>query len=50
MNGVAKQFWSEVLDIRSPASDEDRGGRKSVRKGRKPARKTLTNQTRRPAA
>ena len=46
MNGVAKQFWSEVLDIRSPAPDDDRG-RKSTRKGHKPARKTLSNQARR---
>ena len=50
MNGVAKQFWSEVLDLRAPVTDDDRG-RKTARKAKKPARRTLSNQTRRrPAA
>ncbi len=51
MNGVAKQFWSEVFDLHAPAPDDDRG-RKTVRKSRKSSRKTLANQPRRsrPAA
>ncbi|HYG70708.1 MAG TPA: hypothetical protein VEC15_00275 [Actinomycetota bacterium] len=50
MNGVAKQFWSEVLDLHTPVTDDDRG-RKSARRAKKPARRTLTNQARRrPAA
>jgi hypothetical protein len=30
-NGVAKEFWSEILDVRAPA-DDDRGGRRQVRR------------------
>lgn len=30
-NGVAKEFWSEVLDIKAPA-DDDRGGRRQIRR------------------
>ena len=51
MNGVAKQFWSEVMDIRSPLPDDDRG-RKVARKGRKIQRRTVSTarRTGRPAA
>jgi hypothetical protein len=37
MNGVAREFWSEVYDLRSPADDErgGGGGRKQRRKSRK---------------
>lgn len=40
MNGVARQFWSEVLDLRSAVPDDDRG-RKALRRGRKTSRKAL---------
>jgi hypothetical protein len=30
-NGVAKEFWSEILDVKAPA-DDDRGGRRQVRR------------------
>ncbi len=30
-NGVAKDFWSEILDVKTPA-DDDRGGRREVRR------------------
>ena len=30
-NGVAKAFWSEILDVRTPA-DDDRGDRREVRR------------------
>jgi hypothetical protein len=30
-NGVAKEFWNEILDVRAPA-DDDRGGRREVRR------------------
>ena len=33
MNGVAKQFWAEVMDLRSPVDDD--GGRARRVKGRK---------------
>ena len=46
MNGVAKQFWSEVFDIRSPLPDDGRG-RKTSRRGRKPQRRALSGQSRR---
>ena len=39
MNGVAKQFWSEVRDLRSPV-DDDGGSR--ARKSR--ARKKITRR------
>ncbi len=30
-NGVAKEFWSEILDVKAPA-DDDRGGRREIRR------------------
>ena len=30
-NGVAKEFWSEVMDLKAPV-DDDRGGRRQVRR------------------
>jgi hypothetical protein len=30
-NGVAREFWSEILDLMAPA-DDDRGGRREVRR------------------
>ena len=30
-NGVAKAFWSEILDVKAPA-DDDRGGRRETRR------------------
>lgn len=45
MNGVAKQFWSEVLDIRAPV--DDGRGRKTARRSRKSQKRTLSSQTRR---
>jgi hypothetical protein len=38
MNGVARDFWSEIYDLRSPVDDErgsGGGGRKQRRKSRK---------------
>ena len=46
MNGVAKQFWSEVLDIRAPVDDGGRG-RKTARRSRKSQKRTLSSQARR---
>jgi hypothetical protein len=41
MNGVARQFWSEVFDVRTPVR-EDRDRRLDAR--RKPGRKALTRR------
>ena len=30
-NGVAKEFWSEVMDLKAPVED-DRGGRRQIRR------------------
>jgi hypothetical protein len=30
-NGVSKEFWSEVLDLKAPV-DDDRGGRRQTRR------------------
>jgi hypothetical protein len=45
MNGVAKEYWKEVLDLHTPV-DEPRGGRAAERVRRKKVRQLLT---RRPA-
>jgi len=47
MNGVAKDFWSEVYDLRTPADDGD-GGRRQ--RGKKKARKTLVRRAARKIA
>lgn len=44
MNGVAKQFWSEVYDLKAPVTDDSRARGSSSSK-RKSARK---NAVRRP--
>jgi hypothetical protein len=44
-NGVAREFWSEVLDLKAP-SDDDRGGRREVR--RKKQRRLLVRRSARP--
>ena len=43
MNGVAKEFWNEVLDVRAPADDDRDGGRRQS--SRKKARKLLVRRT-----
>lgn len=40
-NGVAKEFWSEVLDLKSPL-DDDEGGRREIR--RKKQRRLLVRR------
>ena len=37
MNGVAKQFWSEVYDLHTPVDDGARRSRTSRAKGKKKA-------------
>ncbi len=44
-NGVAREFWSEILDLKAPADDE-RGGRREVR--RKKQRRLLVRRSVRP--
>ncbi len=45
-NGVAREFWSEILDLKTPADDDDRGGRREVR--RKKQRRLLVRRSARP--
>jgi hypothetical protein len=40
-NGVAKEFWSEILDLHSPL-DDDPGGRREIR--RKKQRRVLVRR------
>ena len=40
-NGVAKEFWSEVLDLHAPL-DDDPGGRREIR--RKKQRRLLVRR------
>ncbi len=44
MNGVAKDFWTEVFDLRASADDGD-GDRRQARSAKKKARKTLVRRT-----
>jgi hypothetical protein len=43
MNGVAKEYWKEVLDLHTPV-DEPRGGRPAERSRRKKIRQLLTRR------
>jgi hypothetical protein len=43
MNGVAKEFWKEVLDLHTPV-DDPRGGRGVERSRRKKVRQLLTRR------
>jgi hypothetical protein len=43
-NGVAREFWKEILDLRAPA-DEPRDGRPVERSRRKKVRQLLTRRT-----
>jgi hypothetical protein len=45
-NGVAKEFWSEVLDLKSPV-DDGPGGRREIR--RKKNRRELVRRPHRSA-
>jgi hypothetical protein len=47
MNGVAREFWSEMLDLRAPA-DDPRGGRRLPSR-RKKVRILLTRRPTRAA-
>jgi hypothetical protein len=46
-NGVAKEFWSEVFDLRSPV-DDGPGGRQEIR--RKKQRRVLVRRPQRTAS
>jgi hypothetical protein len=43
MNGVARAFWKEVLDLHAPVEDP-RGDRASERSRRKKVRQVLTRR------
>jgi hypothetical protein len=43
MNGVAKVFWKEILDLHAPV-DDPRGGRGIERSRRKKVRQLLTRR------
>jgi hypothetical protein len=43
MNGVAREFWSEVLDVKVPVEDERGGGGRKL-SGRKKTRKLLVRR------
>lgn len=48
MNGVAKQFWSEVRDLKSPVDDD--GGRARRAKARKKLTRRVASRTARQTA
>jgi hypothetical protein len=43
MNGVARKFYREILDLNTPV-DDPRGGRTAVRSRRKKIRQVLTRR------
>jgi hypothetical protein len=43
MNGVARTFYREILDLNTPV-DDPRGGRSAVRSRRKKIRQVLTRR------
>jgi hypothetical protein len=43
MNGVAKMFYREILDLNTPV-DDPRGGRSAVRSRRKKIRQVITRR------
>jgi hypothetical protein len=44
MNGVAREFWSEVLDVKNPVEDERGGDGGRKQSGRKKTRKVLVRR------
>ena len=45
MNGVAKDFWSEIHDLHSPIEDGRGSGGGRKQSGRKKARKVLVRRS-----
>lgn len=50
MNGVAKQFWSEVRDLKSPVDDDGGSGRARRAKARKKLTRRVVSRASRPTA
>ena len=50
MNGVAREFWSEVFDLRSPAPDARLEREKRAKSRRKGQKRTLSQRAGRSAA
>lgn len=49
MNGVAREFWSEVFDLRTPSPDGRLEREKRAKTGRKGQKRTLTQRAGRSA-
>ncbi len=50
MNGVAKEFWREVYDLRAPVREEGRDRRAASRARKRAARRLLVRRVGRSAA
>ncbi len=45
MNGVAREFWSEIFDLRTPSPDARLEREKRAKSSRKGQKRTLTQRT-----